>query len=229
MVVMGLSQAALATTSSVLSDYGFNVDGTKYWNDFGGGFTPSLPSSVNTSSFDLSTGLGTVTATINGVGNHYFLALFNHDLGSDYTSQSGLTSGTAATVPVQSWQIGDADNGNGAIYTNFKANTLSDTIDNNPYDPANSVIGIDLAMAMGWNFTLLADQSAYLTFSVSDLDPPSFQLIQTNPDPVESLYFSSDLRIGETGPSTVPEPSTIVLFGSAIAGLGIYMRRRRDT
>ena len=55
--------------------------------------------------------------------------------------------------------------------------------------------------------------------------------MQTDPDSQATLYFSSTLSIeegGGGGGNVIPEPSTFVLFGTALAGLGLYMRKRKD-
>jgi hypothetical protein len=133
-----------------------------------------------------------------------------------FFNETGTTHGSVAAG--QSWQIGDPMV-LGGIYDLTAAGALTNS-DLNGGRPN------DVALALGWNFTLGALQTATVSFYLSDALPISgFYLEQYDPDSQASLYFSSTLKIEDTNPNTVPEPSTFLLLGSAIAGLALYRRR----
>ncbi|WP_226377770.1 PEP-CTERM sorting domain-containing protein [Citrifermentans bremense] len=46
--------------------------------------------------------------------------------------------------------------------------------------------------------------------------------------PESVVYQVSYLGIEDPGTNPVPEPSTFLLFGSALATFGFYVRRRRN-
>ena len=99
-------------------------------------------------------------------------------------------------------------------------------------------------MAMGWNFTLLANETATISLLLG-YNPPAtdFYLSQTDPEtgtagidysPEYTLYFSSILDIetsGGPGPgpgNPVPEPATLLLMGIGLLGLlGVQRRKGR--
>jgi len=70
-------------------------------------------------------------------------------------------------------------------------------------------------MAMGWDFSLMDGESALLSFTLSESVPAGFYL--AHHDPVGTLYLSGSLDITAT-PAPVPEPGTLVLFISGLAG-----------
>lgn len=200
-----------------LYDWGFNLDGTTYLapDAYSRPDPGQLPSNINVSAFDFSDGqgdgggLGTVTFTLTTTGSHYVSAFFDHEIDepdNGYTNENGAAHGSPGTD--QSWQIDDPWNSN--IIDNLKAGTLNNS--STPFGPN------DVAMALGWSFTLAQDETATVSFIIDDMGPPSgFYLSQTDPDSKVTLYFRSVLAVRQ-GPS-IPEPPTALLLSLGLAGL----------
>jgi hypothetical protein len=200
--LLGLSIGGVANAATIdLFEWAYNQDG------------------ITTSGAPFS-GLGTKTFTVSGTGAHNFIAFFDHEIDegvNTFFNELGVVNG----VPVagQSWEIDEPGFVFGDIYTNFTAGAL---------DNSNAIVAPDdVSMAMGWNFNLLAGETATLSFILSDLTQPGgFYLQQLDPDSQASIFLSSTLKIG--GDNPVPEPSTMLLLGAGLAGLGFYNRRRRN-
>lgn len=120
----------------------------------------------------------------------------------------------------QTWEIDEP--GYYPLYGDIYDNLLAGTLDNQVFDGAD--IADDVAMAMGWDFTLASDlEFAIVDFILSETAPTSgFYLVQHDPDSQYDLFFSSSLDIG-----AVPEPGTLLLLGSGFAGLVLLRRLRK--
>lgn len=228
LMVLVLAASGVSAATIDLFDWAFNVDGTKYESVQGTNNFSILPGYFNYAAFDQSTGLGTITITYNpGAGNYSLLSFFDHEI--DQTTNTFFNEyGSASGSPIagQSWEIGDPL---GSIYTNFTSGTLTDT-NNSPfppmdYDSDGMIDDYDVSMAMGWNFNLLSGETATINFLLSGTAPSSgFYLAQTDPDSNETIYFSSTLNI-QGGPQSVPEPSTLLLLGTALSGVFFFRKR----
>ncbi len=121
------------------------------------------------------------------------------------------------TPAIQSWEIDEP----GYISGNIYDNVLAGTLDNTNSVPKYSVD--DVSWAMGWKFTLAADESALIKLVLSDTAAPSegFYMEQVDPDSDKTIYFLSTLDI-----NPVPEPATLLLIGTGLAEL-LGIRRKK--
>lgn len=197
-----------------LYDWAFNIDGGISEN-FGGDPFPSI------GTLD-SSGFGTLSWSTNVAGTHNFDAFFDFEIdepANTFFNESGVAVGTVAAE--QSWEIDEP----GYVFGDIYDNLLASTLDNSNGVPAG--LEDDVSFALGWDFTLAAGETAFLNYVLSDIVPNTdFYLSHTDPDSQASLFFSSSLVIRD-GNVPIPEPSTLLLFGSSLAGLGFYLRKRR--
>ncbi|NTU43496.1 MAG: PEP-CTERM sorting domain-containing protein [Nitrospirales bacterium] len=161
--------------------------------------------------------------SLSGAGSHDVLLFVDPEI-DEAINTFFNEYGSANGVPVagQSWEIDEPGYVFGDIYDNFVAGSL----DNANAVPAGSEE--DVSMALGYTFVLNPGDIADIRFDLSPTVPTAgFYLSLTDPDSQASLYFSGDLDI-RTGNPVIPEPSTFVLMGSAVAGLLFYARRRQQ-
>lgn len=201
-----------------LSEYGFNIDGTVTSN--------AAPAGVNIGGFNTATGLGSITATITGAGAHSFDAFFDHEIDqfdNTFFNESGFASGVAAAG--QSWEIDEPGFVDGDIYDNFLDSLLDNGIGTSIW--GDTIFPDDVSMAMGWDFNLLAGESAIITLLLSDTDNGGgFFLTHSDPDSQYEFYLSSTLTIRGGGVPT-PEPSILLLLGVGLAGMVVNRRRKK--
>jgi hypothetical protein len=211
-----------------LFDYGINIDGTTYCDigpcDFDSSNPGPLPGNIDTSGFDFISGLGSITATVSGAGNHFFDLFLDHEIveaTNTFFNEVGGTGGVAAAG--QSWEI-DGPSSFALPGADIFDNFLVSTLDNSNNIP---VTGEDVSMALGWDYNLAVDQTAKMEFLLSVIAPSSgFYLAHTDLGNNQTIYFSSTLNIKGT-PTGVPEPGTILLLGAGLIGLvGTYRRRK---
>ena len=206
------ASGALAT--SLLDDWAFNVDGAiyEYWEG------DSMPTSE---SLD-GEGLGTLTWTTSLLGNHNFIAFFDHEIDqatTTYFNEYGDTVNTPNAT--QSWEIDEP----GYVFGDIYDNVLTGALDNTNSVPSGSED--DVSWAIGWDFTLAADETAIISLILSDIAPTTsgFYLSQTDVTTLETIYYSSSLDIQPSG-APVPEPSTMLLLGSGLIGILGYGRKK---
>jgi len=204
---IGIGITSASATSS-LWDWAFYVDGTTFECFLG----DSMPVS---GSLD-DQGLGTLTWQTSALGGHTFVAFFDHEIEdptNTFFNEEGLASGTPAAG--QSWEIDDPFFGD--IYGHVLAGSLYNT--NTAPD--------DISLAMGWNFNVTTGQTATINLILANNAPSSgFYLSQTDPDSLETIYFSSTLNVEGGGPAPVPEPGTWLLLCCGLIGLFGFGRKR---
>ena len=218
-----------------------------------------LASTLDTS-FPGGTGLGTAALTYNPGPGTYFvnLWLFEQLFPATATNEWGTSVGSPAAG--ETWQIDVPDStyagelgtaGAGTIVANTAANTLSNTnfvpglVPNDDTTScgfftggaANPNCNDYTSMALGFGFTLAANEQELVTFTVSTHAPASgFYLEQIHaPDKANNTeidYFFSGTAVTQPAgqpppPPPVPEPSSWILLSSIVALLGIAIKRSR--
>ena len=211
---------ALADSTSIQSVL-FNVNGTP--------FTDYSAVGMNVGGFDQATGLGTITFTYNpGPGTYFFDVFLDHSLSVPFFNEYGTVNG--APTAGQSYEIGDSFASN--IYNDVLAggalpntNTLPGTLSTFDGLCGGVTCNGDLAMAMGFAFTLGANQLELITLAVSHTNPGGFTLQGTHPgdaaNPTASdIFFNGSAVTQPISVTPVPEPSSLILLlGSAPVAL----------
>jgi hypothetical protein len=224
-----------------------NANGTVYEDFSGGGSTPlSIIPGMNTAAWNPASGLGSFVYTDTGTGARFFDVFINLDLGNAFWNEYASTSGSPASG--ETWQADTPDfdcdaNRCGNIIFNADSNALDNTnhipgqVDNYLIDcgadgggTVNLDCNNDVALALGFSYSVPAGDQALLTFNVSTTAPATgFFLRQIKPldgdnDP-QTVYFSGNVTIQQ---QAVPEPGTLILLGSGLTCLIRSRRRIRD-
>jgi len=219
LAVLACVQPRSAFADITLQESNINVNGTQYYDTFS-------VSGLNTAGFDQTTGLGSLTLTYNpGPGTYFVTAYFDLELGVPFFNEYGTVTGSP--VSGQSWQIDDP--WFGTIFGNAQGNSLDNTnhiagaVDNylgscgSVYDPGCANSNDDVSWAMGFAFTLGANQEEVITLLLSQTAPGSgFYLGQVHPiDPnnatAVNAYFSGS-AMTEPISTTTPESGTWMLL-----------------
>ena len=229
--------AALAlgsTTASAgpidLFDWGFNIDGTTWCLDAGGGAfcdsnDGSLPAAIDASMFDFVTGLGEIVVTVTGAGVHNVIAFLDHEIdeaGTTFFNESVVGDGDSFAAG----QSGEGDEPGfvfGDIFDNFLDNTLDGATGVPPGAPD------DASMALGWGFALGAGETATVTFNTATANGSGAAIALVHSDTIDTdqIFFWSSIRIAGQPPVGVPAPGTLALFGLGLLGVAGIRRRQR--
>jgi hypothetical protein len=158
-----------------------------------------------------------------GAGNGQFAAAYmDYDLNVAASGSFQDVGSVHGTAPAGvSFEMGDPA---GFIFGDFAANGLTN-VNGVAVGSAPPSACCDVAWALGvGGINVAPGSTVLLTFLVSTNQPTSgFYLQQTNTQDGESIYFTESLSI-----SAVPLPNSLLLFGSALGGGLVFVRRRRE-
>jgi len=190
---------------------------------------------VNEAGFNTTTGLGSISVTITGAGAHKSYLFLDHELSSGINTFFNETGATkAGPVPAGlSFEIdepgwADAPDGPGDIFDNFAAQTL----DNGVFKVGAATLPTpnDVSMAFGWDVSLAAGETAYISYIVADniqAVGARYYMVQNDPDSSETIYFATDLVIRGGGNQPIPEGSTVIGASATALLIGLAAWRRR--
>lgn len=219
-----------------LQEFGINVNGVV--TDTGTGANPFTVSGVNASGFNQSTGLGVLTFTFDPgkAGTYYVNWFLDSELSVPFYNEFGMVNGTLPSGV--SYQIDDP--WSGSIYSNFSQNSLNDTnsipggVDNYLNNCSGPNCDGDVSLALGFSFTLTANEYAVVTIDTSTTNPGGFNLEQVHPidanNPAATeMFLSGGVNIQPINSNT-PEPGSLVLVAIAGAiGWAVALWRKRST
>lgn len=224
-----LTAATSLSASTILFDWGLQMNGSFVTGSGqpGVGSTPSLPSGVDASAFDFTSGLGTLTVDFNGPGTYsidWYIDIEINESTTGFTNETGATNGTSGSN--QSWEIDEPGFRNpdpGDIFDNTELSMLDNQIQRSPSE--------DLAMALGYDFMIPAVGGTATVNFYSALTAPTgdvFYLTQFDPGFGSTLdktvYFWSDIEL-----EVIPEPSLLIGLGAlAACGFSLWRARRKS-
>ena len=194
-----------------LQEYAFNIDGVVT--------NGSQPAGVNGAGFNYTTGLGSLSISMTGTGNHFIGLYLDHEIDQTINTFFNELGSTLGVKPAGlSWEIGDPL---GAfIYPHFTSSNAAGSALTN----SNTLVSPDdVSMAQGWNFSLAAGQTGIFNFNVGLMAPAGFYLQQTDPSSGASIFFSTTKTITTAG--TVPDSGATLPLMFAGAFLVFAMSR----
>lgn len=254
-ISVGMTTGASGATIA-LFDWGLRVNAEKFSSGFfpganvPGDLAGATEAVYDITGFDFGTGLGTIKVTVNSAGNYSVINYLDLDIDEtdpgdpsddtyyNYYDEWGSAHGTPDAQ--QRWEIDEPGFGTPALGTEGVAYT-GDIFDNfdNPFSLDKEVnydsndaqfleYPDDVAMAISWDFSLGANEIAEILFVVQEVAPTGgiFYLEQNDPADKftgsDSVYYYSTLDI-----KPVPEPSTVIMLGLGLLGLGLVAIRKR--
>ncbi len=172
--------------SSVLNGWAINLDGVVYeaW------LSDTMPMSGDLD----ENGLGALTWSTDVPGPHHIIAFFDYEIDqAENTFFNSRGHSVNPLPPELTWEIDEPGFVFGDIYASITSTPLK------PLDNMTAMgLGSedDVAMAVGFDFTLKTGETAGITLVLSDTEPPSdFYLEHYDPDSQESVYLSAALDL----------------------------------
>ena len=200
-----------------LFDHAFNIDGVVTLG--------AAPAAADMAGFDTVSGLGTISLQVRGAGPRHVSLFVDHEIDettNTFFNETASSHGVAAAG--QSWEIDEPGYVFGDIFDNFMAGSLDNT------NAFQAGLQDDVAMAMGWNFSLASDETAFISFLLSVQEPTGgFYLTQHDSDSNLALHLSGTLQIRQDGSHPAPEPATLGLVALGLLGQWQVVRRRRGS
>jgi hypothetical protein len=247
--VLGL--LPLAHADIMLQDFAVNINGTSYdYNNLSQPDPTTLPGmdatgfNSYTSGNDSGTGLGSLVYTFDphAAGSYFVNFYFDYGVSAPFYNEYGTQNGTAGAGDPTSWEIFQLNPSVGGVqFWNGSTQIIPNTLDDTDHVPVgntnflnNCVVtpcNADVGMALGFSFSLAADQYAVITVDASTTNPGGFNLQQTHPvddanPTATNLYLSGSYGIHSTV-STIPEPGFLpMLVLALVAFAGMRLRRR---
>ena len=247
LIYVGLLAPTAFPASISLQDFAVNVNGTTAdYNNLADPDPTMLTFGMNAAGFNTTTGLGSITYSFSGAPGSYFVNFyFDLSASAPFFNEYGAVNGAAPAGT--SFEIAEVNPSVGGIQffngTNESfANVLDDTnhvpvgntnfLNNCTVKPCNG----DVAMALGFNFTLTSGQSAVITLGTSATNPGGFNLEDIHPvDPANAaaaaIFLNGSISVGGSGPPppppSAPEPGSLPLLATiaAIAAAVAYRRK----
>jgi len=235
-VSVGAAPAYAIPAVVALEQYAFVIDGALSHYTTDGGTLGGAPAGVDLSGFDPGsgsthgTGLGDITIAVSGPGDHYVGIFVDHEISevaNTFFNETGAKSDPSDPASGQTWEIDDPDIGG----SNFiLGDLLAQSLPNTNFIPGATT---DVSMAMAYDFVLGADETAVVSFTISDVAPTSRFFLPHfdpggggppgDPPPEKTIYLSGHVSTG-----SIPEPGTLAIFGAGLLALGGLRCARRQ-